>query len=55
MIKKQKEIDLLTSSSIKNLEIYFNEKENIIEYNEYFFNNAPFNFKINENDDDEYI
>ena len=36
--KNQREIYKLTHSLMKNVEISFSEKDNRIEYNEYFFN-----------------
>ena len=44
--KNQREIDLLKGTLMKNLEIRFNEKQSIIEYNEYIFNGVPLKNKI---------
>lgn len=39
--KNKKDLDLVINQSMKNLKITFDEKENTIIYEEYFFNGIP--------------
>ena len=44
----QKEVDTVINLSMKNLDIYFNENESIIEYGEYYFNGKFSKFEKKE-------
>ena len=46
--KNKKDLDLVINQSMKNLKITFDEKENTIIYEEYFFNGIPKDNKLNE-------